>query len=79
METTVLVALITGACSVAAVIITNMTSNRQIEQKLDIQQAVLEERIANLSDRVDKHNNLISRTYALEKEVDVLKERISNR
>lgn len=33
-------------------------------------------KIDQLSDRVDKHNNLIERTYELEKEAEILKEQI---
>lgn len=75
MEATVLTALITGACSVVAVILTNMESNKSIDMKLDKQQAVLEERISNLTDKVEKHNSLVERTYKLEAEVEELKRR----
>lgn len=72
MESTVLTALITGAFSVLAVIITNWSSNKSIDAKLDKQQAVLEERINHLTERVEKHNNLIERTYKLEAKVDAI-------
>lgn len=72
MESTVLTALITGAFSVLAVLITNWSSNKSIDAKLDKQQAVLEERINHLTERVEKHNNLIERTYKLEAKVDAI-------
>lgn len=69
MEAAIATSLITGICSVLAVIITNMSSNKSIDMKLDKQQAVLEERIAHLTERVEKHNSLVERTYILEAQV----------
>lgn len=39
-------------------------------------QSIIELKIENLSNRVEKHNNVIERTYALEKETEVLKEMV---
>lgn len=38
-------------------------------------QAVIELRITELSDRVNKHNSIVERTYALEKQVGILDNR----
>lgn len=76
METAVITALITGACSVLAVIITNINSNKQIDMKLDKQMAVFEEKLRHLTETVNKHNEVITRTYMLEAEVKEIKSHI---
>lgn len=73
MDNAVIVALITGACSVLAVIVSNASSNRQIDIKLDKTVAVLEERIAHLTSQVEKHNEVITRTYECEKDIAEIK------
>lgn len=58
----VLVALIGGAVTPAGVMASNSWSRAVMEQKLD-----------ELTRRVDKHNYLIERTYLLERDVALLK------
>lgn len=63
----------------AAIIVCVISQNRQamkIEAQLDKQTALLDERIKGLSDRVDKHNNVIERTYKLEELTAVQDEKI---
>lgn len=72
METAVITALITGVCSVVAVVLTNVNANNQFDAKMDKHMAVIDERISTLSDRVEKHNSLVERTYELESRVSVL-------
>lgn len=57
-----------------AVVLTNINASNQIDAKLDKHLAVLDERIDNLTKTVDKHNNLVCRTYDLEARVKVLEE-----
>lgn len=76
METAVLTALITGACSVLAVILTNSQSNKAIDIKLDKTIAILEERITHLTTQVEKHNSIVERVYKLEGEVKEIKSHI---
>ena len=60
----------TGVFSVIAVLVSNQKSNKEIQSKLDKQQAVFEahvtEQISGLQKTVEKHNNMIERTYKLE-------------
>lgn len=69
--TPVLVAVITGICSVIAIVISNVASNKEMSAKLDKNQTVFEaritEQISQLRTQVEKHNNLIERVYGLEK------------
>jgi outer membrane murein-binding lipoprotein Lpp len=58
----IVVALIGGAVTLAGVMASNSRSR-----------AVMEEKIDELSRRVDKHNCLVERTYALERETALLR------
>ena len=48
-----------------------------IKSTVQLNQAVTNEKIDTLSDRVERHNNVIDRTYKLEREMAVAKEEIS--
>lgn len=58
----VLVALIGGAVTLAGVVASNSRSRAVMEQKID-----------ELTRRVDKHNCLIERTYLLERNTAILR------
>ena len=63
----------------AAVVVCLITQNRQamrLEAQLDKQTALLEQRLGTLSDRVEKHNNVIERTYKLEELTALQEEKI---
>ena len=79
----IVVALIAGGVSLVGTVITVIITSRQTIAALDKNSAVADENIQGqintihaeikaLSDRVDKHNNLIERTYALESKIAVL-------
>lgn len=59
---TVLVALIGGAVTLAGVVASNSRSRTVMEQKID-----------ELTRRVEKHNCLVKRTYLFERDVTVLR------
>ena len=63
----VLVALIGGAVTLAGVIASNSRSRVVLEQKVD-----------ELSRRVEKHNCLVERTYRLERDVALVKRDIES-
>ena len=58
----IVVALIGGAVTLAGVIASNSRSRAVLEQKVD-----------ELSRRVEKHNCLVERTYRLERDVALVK------
>lgn len=76
MSEAIIVALITGGLSLAGVFFSNRRAASDMNAKLDKQQAVMAEKLDELTDRVNKHNNLVERTYHLEKEVRVQAEKI---
>lgn len=59
---TIVVALISGGVALAGVIASNSKSRAVMEQKID-----------ELTRRVEKHNCLVGRTYLLERDVALLK------
>lgn len=63
----VVAALVTGVLTLVGVVVSN-SRNR----------AVMEVKIDNLTRQVEKHNCLIEMTYALERDVSVVKAEIEN-
>lgn len=62
-------AIISGAVSLVVCIITQMASNKATKD-------LLEYRLTQLEKKVDKHNNLVERTYKLEESVAIINERM---
>jgi len=82
MNSDVMVALITGGASVLAIIITSIATHLDVTQKLDKQQAVFEAHVTEqingvkadvrrLETAQNKHNEVIDRTYALERKAEM--------
>ena len=75
MTEAVIVALITGGLSVLGVIITNIGSNRKIEDTLSTSQAVTDCKIEELTREVREHNNFARRMPVVEQQiVDIKKD-----
>ena len=66
MSEAIIVALITGGMSLVGVVITNLMTAKKNETALKVSQAVTETKIEALRTEMNKHNNLIERTYRLE-------------
>lgn len=58
----IVVAIITGVMTLAEVILSNSKSRAVMEVKLDA-----------LTEKVEKHNRLVERTYALERDMELVK------
>ena len=74
----VIVALITGGCSVVGVIITTLTTSRRTEQKMATAQAVTDTKIEELTREVREHNNFAKRVPVLEEQIKVANHRIAD-
>ena len=75
MTEAVIVALITGGLSVLGVIISNIGSNRKIEDTLSTSQAVTDCKIEELTREVREHNNFARRMPVVEQQiVDIKKD-----
>lgn len=74
----IIVALITGGCSVVGVIITTLTTSRRTEQKMATAQAVTDTKIEELTREVREHNNFAKRVPVLEEQIKVANHRITD-
>lgn len=59
-------AIITGIVAILVCIINNWVQYNKTRQETDKTVALIELRLSELSDRVDRHNQVIERTYKLE-------------
>lgn len=74
----IIVALITGGCSVVGMIITTLTTSRRTEQKMATAQAVTDTKIEELTREVREHNNFAKRVPVLEEQIKVANHRIAD-
>ena len=76
MTEAVIVALITGGLSVLGVIISNIGSNRKIEDALSTSQAVTDCKIEELTREVREHNTFARRMPVVEQQITDIKKDI---
>ena len=67
--TTILAAVISALAAIAVCVISNHYQNQNTRN-------LLEYRLTQLEKKVDKHNNLIERTYEVEKQIKLHDEKI---
>lgn len=70
--------IVTGVSSVIAVILTNNKSNREVDAKLDKQQAVTDTKLEELTREVRLHNNFAERIPVIETQMKVANHRIDD-
>lgn len=71
-------AAVTGGLALIGIIITNLQSNRKIEQQLDKAQAVTDCKIDELTREVREHNNFARRMPVVEEQIKVINHRIAD-
>jgi hypothetical protein len=74
----IIVALITGAASIIAVVITTKSGNKEITHKLETNQAVTDTKLQALTDEVRQHNEFAKRMPVLEEQIKVINHRIDD-
>lgn len=74
----IIAAIITGSLSLAGVIISNISSNKKIENKLTTAQAVTDCKIDELTREVREHNNFARRMPVIEEQIKVINHRIAD-
>jgi len=74
----IIVALITAAGGVLAVVLTNANSNKKMENQIKIAQAVTDVKIDELTREVRKHNEFAERMPVLEEQMKVANHRIDD-
>ena len=72
----IIVALITGGLSLLGVIVSNISSNRKIENKLVTAQAVTDTKIEALTTEVRDHNNFARRMPVVEEQIKNIDRRV---
>lgn len=74
----ILPSIITGVLALIGVIISNISSNKQVENKLVTAQAVTDQKIVALTEEVRKHNNFATRVPVLEANMQSIEHRLEN-
>lgn len=69
-------AIITGTVAIMVCMINNHYQNRAVKEQHDKTIALIEYRLKELEQKVNKHNNLVERVYNLEKVADVYEEKM---
>lgn len=82
MDSAIIVAIISSSLSLVGTIITVKSGNKKQREDITRQLAehnkLQDERIKQLSDRVEKHNRVVERTYELEGRVECMSRRITD-
>lgn len=76
MTEAIIVALITAASAVVCQLVIAANSRKSMRQAQFDSQKLIEYKIDKLSERVDKHNSVVERTYKLEQDYAVVAEQI---
>ena len=71
-------AVIVGGLSLIGVIITNSRSNSKMQSEMKTVQAVMEERIEELTREVRLHNDFARRVPVIEEQIKVVNHRVSD-
>ncbi len=74
----IIIALITGGCSVVGVVITTLATSRRTEQRMVTAQAVTDTKLEELTREVRAHNNFAQRIPVLEEQMRVVNHRITD-
>ena len=70
IDLSILVSIAVGLCTIITFIKTSEKNRNETNNKID----VLRNDVKHLSEKVEKHNQMVERTYKLEQETAVLKE-----
>ena len=74
----IITSIITGSLALLGVIITNMQSNKKIENQLDKRQIVTDTKLEELTREVREHNNFAKRMPVVEEQIKVINHRIDD-
>lgn len=75
LNPTIIASLISAFSALMVCMVNNHFQNKKTEKAHQDNIALIEYRLKELEKKVDKHNNLIERTYDLERKTDVLEEK----
>ncbi|WP_415967927.1 hypothetical protein [Emergencia timonensis] len=69
-------AIVTGIVAIMVCMINNHYQSKAVKQQHDKTISLIEYRLKELEEKVNKHNNLVERVYGLERRADVYDEKI---
>ena len=75
MEPVIISAVISAAAAIAVCLINNSFVRRKTDEKHEANIVLISYRLEQLEHKMDVHNNLIERTYELERRADVIEEK----
>lgn len=75
MNPTIIASLISALAAIAACMINNHFQNQKVQKAHNDNIVLISYRLEQLEHKVDKHNNMIERTYELERKTAVLEEK----
>ena len=78
MSVEIIVALVMSTGSFAGVVLTVVGSNRRIQHLMEVQQAVMNTKIENLTEEVRKHNNFAMEIPSIKAKLEMLEREIEN-
>lgn len=78
MDSSILIAIISAAATIGGVIITTKANGREISHKLETHQAVIDTKIDNLTEAVNKHNHFAERMPVVEEQIKVINHRLED-
>lgn len=78
MSEAILVALITGGISLVGTVLTILATTKKTEESMRISQAVMEQKITDLTREVRSHNNFAQRLPVVEEQIKVINHRIDD-
>jgi uncharacterized protein YlxW (UPF0749 family) len=75
MNPTIIASLISALAAIVVCMINNHFQNQKVQKAHNDNIVLISYRLEQLEQKVDKHNNLIDRTYELERRADVMEEK----
>lgn len=78
MYASIIVSIISATATIAGVIITTKASGKDISHKLEMQQAVTDTKLDNLTAEVSKHNHFAERMPVVEEQIKVINHRLED-
>ena len=70
--------IIVGGLALVGVILTNISTNKEVDRKIERNQAVMEAKLENLIEEVRKHNNFAVKFPVLEEQIKVINHRLTD-
>ena len=77
MDATILASLISAGAAIIVCMVNNHFTMKRTEKAQQDNIVLISYRLEQLEQKVDKHNNMIERTYNLERRADVMEEKMS--